>query len=214
MAETVPDSTRSFAALPRPRCNSATSASAFIKATKDKAVLILDECDSLVYNRNSVGAILASEINSLLTEIERFEGVCILTTNRSQRLDRALERRVCLKLEFPKPDIDSRKSIWRNLIPKKAPLHKDVNFEGLAEYELTGGQIKNAILAGARTAAARNKNGIVHVDLLEGVERELLGEKMWQRSTKDSLLGTDFIKQAVQCEIRKVKKEDEVKGIG
>ena len=56
---------------------------AFQRAKDNDLVLILDECDSLVFSRDTVGGILAAEINCLLTEIERFDGICILTTNRS-----------------------------------------------------------------------------------------------------------------------------------
>jgi len=166
---------------------------AFAEAKEKDLVVILDECDSVVYNRNEVGAILGAEINCLLTEIERFDGVCILTTNRSERLDPALARRVCLKLEFSKPDKKARAKIWRNLIPRKAPLARSVDFEKLARYELTGGQIKNAILIGARKAACAKKKVITYSHLLEGIKRELLGESAWDMSRKYRIVGEDVV---------------------
>ena len=53
----------------------------FKQAKDEKAVLLLDECDSLLYDRNAVGAILSAEINHLLGEIENFDGIVVLTTN-------------------------------------------------------------------------------------------------------------------------------------
>ena len=41
---------------------------------------------------------MGSEINALLTELENFDGVCILTTNRLQKLDPALQRRIIAKV--------------------------------------------------------------------------------------------------------------------
>ncbi len=38
----------------------------------------------------------AREVNVLLSELERFEGVCILATNRKVSLDKALARRIRL----------------------------------------------------------------------------------------------------------------------
>jgi len=73
----------------------------FAEATKKDEVILFDECDSLIYDRSRVGMILGAEINCLLSEIERFEGVCIFTTNNTPCLDKAFERRVSLKLEFP-----------------------------------------------------------------------------------------------------------------
>lgn len=128
---------------------------AAFKEAKDKnKVLFIDECDSLITSRNDLGMILASEVNTLLTEIEKFEGVVILATNRIEHMDEALERRISLIVEFPKPDYGSRKKIWSKLMPAKMPITKDVSIDTLAKEELTGGQIKNVVLQAARMALA------------------------------------------------------------
>ena len=168
---------------------------AFGKAKKENLIIVLDECDSVCYNRNEVGAILAAEINALLTEIERFDGVCILTTNRNQRLDPALERRVCLKLEFDRPDRDARRQIWKNLLPKQAPLGKCVDLDLLSEHDLTGGQIKNAILLAARRAASEkvakeSERKIKQLHLLEGIKREVLGQSAFDASNAYKVMGS------------------------
>lgn len=131
-----------------------------------KKVLLLDECDSLITSRSQVGMIIGSEINTLLTEIEKFEGVCILTTNRIETLDEALERRIALIVEFPNPNFEARVGIWKRLLPAKMPLGKDVKVNVLAEFSLTGGQIKNVILQAARMAVANNQSkvGLEHFD--------------------------------------------------
>lgn len=118
----------------------------FELAEKKDAVLMFDECDSLLYDRNSVGMIMASEINHLLTCIERFDGVVILTTNRLSRLDPALQRRIIAKVELNLPNEEARNQIWRNLVPKKVPVAGDVDYSLLAKLELSGGEIKNVIL--------------------------------------------------------------------
>ncbi len=128
--------------------------SAFRSATDTEKVLFLDECDSLITSRSDVGIIIGSEINTLLTEIEKFEGVCILATNRIETMDEALERRLALIIEFPRPNFEQRKAIWSELIPKKLPLDNDVAIDSLAEFNLTGGQIKNVILQAARLAVS------------------------------------------------------------
>ncbi|MCB1712827.1 MAG: AAA family ATPase, partial [Candidatus Riesia sp.] len=89
-------------------------------------VILFDECDSLLYDRNEIGPILAQQVNALLSEIETFSGIVIFTTNRMGKLDPALERRITAKVEFPFPDKAERKLIWERLLPKKAPLDKDV----------------------------------------------------------------------------------------
>ena len=69
----------------------------FEQAKEENCMLLLDECDSLLYNRDAVGMIMASEINALLTQIENFDGVVLLTTNRLGKLDPALQRRIVAK---------------------------------------------------------------------------------------------------------------------
>jgi SpoVK/Ycf46/Vps4 family AAA+-type ATPase len=139
---------------------------AFATAKAQGKVLFLDECDSLITVREEVGMILASEINTLLTEIEKFEGVCILATNRIGTLDPALERRISLIMEFPEPDFYAREKIWEKMLPPEMPLGKGVNAKKLAEESLTGGQIKNAVLQSARFAVAEEKDevSLAHFD--------------------------------------------------
>lgn len=127
---------------------------AFTTAREKNNVLFMDECDSLITTRADVGMILSSEINTLLTQIEKFEGICILATNRIDTLDEALERRIALIVEFPEPDYKGRRAIWSVLVPAKMPLGEGVSLDKLAEYALTGGQIKNVLLQAARLAAA------------------------------------------------------------
>lgn len=133
---------------------------AFTSAREQDKILFLDECDSLITQREAVGMVLGSEINTLLTEIEKFEGVVILATNRIDTLDAALERRISLIIEFPEPTFEQRQEIWKTLIPKKMPLSDDVKVETLAEYKLTGGQIKNCVLQAARLALSSEAKAV------------------------------------------------------
>lgn len=142
---------------------------AFKKASN--SVLFLDECDSLITARNHVGMILGSEINTLLTEIEKFEGILIMATNRIESLDEALERRISLILEFKMPTHDERKDIWEKLIPKKMPLARDVKVAELAQESLTGGQIKNALLQAARLAVASDQDKVTMKNFKQAIER-------------------------------------------
>lgn len=128
----------------------------FAKAKKKNAILLLDECDSVLSNRNNVGTIMASETNALLTEIERFDGVCILTTNRLHVLDPALQRRIIVRIKLEKPEKAARLMIWKNLCPPQMPLNADVDFDLLSEAPLAGGDIKNVILVAARKAIGQN----------------------------------------------------------
>lgn len=141
---------------------------------KKKTVLLFDECDSLLTNRNEVGSILGAQVNALLTEIEKHDGVVILTTNRLGTLDPALERRISAKIEFPFPDAEAREGIWRRMFPPKAPIAKDIDFKTLAaDYPLTGGMIKNIVLNAARESAYKKESEITLKSVLRAIKNEL-----------------------------------------
>lgn len=127
---------------------------AFFEGTDANTILLFDECDSLVYSREQVGSILAAQVNQLLSSLETFEGIVVFTTNRLGQLDEAFNRRLSLKVEFAMPSAAERVKIWQRMFPKKAPLADDINWQELAEVELSGGYIKNVVLRAARMAAA------------------------------------------------------------
>lgn len=168
---------------------------AYFKEAKDKNhVLLFDECDSLIYDRGKVGMILAAEINCLLSEIEQFDGVCIFTTNNTPVLDKAMERRITLKLHFPKPNKEMRAKIWRRFFPEPdGILHESVNFDDLARYVISGGQIKNIVLNAARRAAYLGKITIEHDDLVEALRQEETGHTAFNLDFPESVLSTDYI---------------------
>ncbi|GAA0341157.1 AAA family ATPase [Bowmanella denitrificans] len=76
-------------------------AEVFRKATRESAILLLDEADSLLTDRSlHQRSWETSQVNELLTQIECFQGILIASTNFEQRLDRAMARRFDFKLEF------------------------------------------------------------------------------------------------------------------
>ena len=78
---------------------------AFREAKDQDAVLFWDEADAMFYDRDSASRNWeVRDVNVLLQQLEQFEGVCILATNRKITLDKALQRRITLKVEFQRPD--------------------------------------------------------------------------------------------------------------
>lgn len=123
-------------------------------------ILILDEVDSFLTSRSKGdnGSPHYNKLtNQFLVELERHNGICVMTTNRPVILDRALQRRIDVVLDFPEPDAEARERIWKHHIPSKAPVDKDIDFSEIAKVELNGGQIKNAIMEAARKAALGDK---------------------------------------------------------
>ena len=92
----------------------------------------------------------------LLQELESFNGVVIFATNLAANFDPAFERRIRSHVLFEMPGVDEREQIWRvQMHPTLTPLADDVDFRSLAEtYDVSGGDIRNAVLRAALMAAA------------------------------------------------------------
>lgn len=88
--------------------------------------------------------------------MERFPGICVVTTNLIHTIDEAFFRRFRFVVEFSLPSVALREKLWRVHLPAKAPLAKDVNFRTLAErFAFTGGVIKNCCFKAASAVALR-----------------------------------------------------------
>jgi transitional endoplasmic reticulum ATPase len=92
---------------------------AFEKAEQEGAVLVLDEVDSLLFPRES--AIRSWEIsftNEFLTQMERFTGILICTTNRLTGMDSAAIRRFNQKLGFDYLLPEGNKIFYQKLLQR------------------------------------------------------------------------------------------------
>ena len=73
----------------------------FRQAQQDGALLLLDEADSFLSERQSAkNSWEVTAANEMLTQMERFDGLFICSTNLMQRLDQASLRRFTLKIKF------------------------------------------------------------------------------------------------------------------
>lgn len=141
----------------------------FDAAHGQAVVLLFDEADSLFARRGEVkearDRYANMEVSHLLSRIERHNGPCILTTNLRQHIDSAFLRRFQVVVDFPRPDANAREKLWRLHIPPKAPCDLDDDYKTLGkEFNLSGGQIKNAALHAAFLAAGDASSiGLPHV---------------------------------------------------
>lgn len=76
-------------------------AKAFEEAKKQKKILLFDEVDSFFRERSyaSQGWEI-TQVNEFLTQMERFEGIVICTTNLRNIMDKAMQRRFHIMVEF------------------------------------------------------------------------------------------------------------------
>jgi hypothetical protein len=130
----------------------------FDAAAGSNAILFFDEADALFGKRTEVSdshdRYANVEVSYLLQKMEGYEGAVILATNFKQNLDAAFQRRLDFVIDFPFPEPDDRKRIWRLVLPPEAPVADDVDLDFLAsQFKLSGGAIRNCSLAAAFDAA-------------------------------------------------------------
>ncbi len=76
-------------------------ANAFKEAQEEEAVLIFDEVDGFLAERGQAKVNWeVTQVNEMLVQMEKFEGIFIATTNLIDHLDQASLRRFDMKLEF------------------------------------------------------------------------------------------------------------------
>lgn len=148
----------------------------FAAAENANAVLFFDEADALFGKRSEVkdahDRYANIEIAYLLQKMEQFDGLAILATNLKQNLDEAFMRRLTFTVNFPFPGEAERLRLWETLWPLRAPRAADVDLAWFAhEFRLSGGNIRNTVLAAAHLAAADGQV-VTHEHLMHATRRE------------------------------------------
>ncbi len=149
----------------------------FDEARYSSSILFFDEADALFGKRSEVSdshdRFANMETSFLLQQMESYEGITVLATNYRQNLDDAFMRRISFIVRFPFPDAVSRKHIWLSMLPEQLPLETGLDLDFLARtFELSGGQIKNIVVAAAFIAAAQERSLSMDM-LLTAVRLEL-----------------------------------------
>jgi len=151
-----------------------------------RAIIFIDEIDSIGKIRG-VGITGGHEereqtLNQLLSEMDgigREEGLVVLaSTNRPELLDPALlrpgrfDRRIVLDL----PDIKEREEILK-IHCRGKPLALNVNLKEIAERTpgFSGADLANVVNEAALLAARRGKKQIFQEEILEAIDKVLLG---------------------------------------
>jgi SpoVK/Ycf46/Vps4 family AAA+-type ATPase len=116
-----------------------------VEKSKVAPILLFNEADGIFSTRKKIGSSSVAQTenaiqNIILQEMEDLNGILIATTNLTQNLDQAFERRFLYKLCFEKPDPECRIRIWLDKV-KTIPVEYVENLSG--RFELSGGQIEN-----------------------------------------------------------------------
>jgi len=125
-----------------------------LKNSDKEPLLFINEADGFFTKRIDLGnrgtstdQTMNTMQNILLQALENFEGILIATTNLTENLDRAFERRFTFRLNFSKPDAKVRKRIWKSKLPGLTDKEAAVLGE---KFGITGGdidvQVRQALL--------------------------------------------------------------------
>lgn len=148
----------------------------FDRAEGKDWILFFDEADALFGKRTGISDSKDKwanlEMSYLLQRMEEHEGLCILATNFKQNLDPALTRRFQALIHFPFPKEEEREIIWKKSIPPGFTYPKDISFEKLAQYELSGAGIANVIKAAAVKAVKRGDYILATSDMSRFIKLE------------------------------------------
>jgi len=120
---------------------------AAVESSNVTPILLINEADAIIGKRGefssssrAVDQTSNTIQNIILQEIENLSGILIATTNLTQNMDKAFERRFLYKINFEKPGIESRIGIWNSLLPE---LNENGAVELAKRFEMSGGQIEN-----------------------------------------------------------------------
>lgn len=119
-------------------------------------------------------------------------------------------RRISEVFEFKRPNYLERLEIWKIVTSHEAiPCEKSIDWELIAlQYELTGGFIKNAVIAALLDAVGRNPSSpvITQKDIVEGCKKQVRGalqmmdfdERVVPKNGLDELIASEAVKKELQ----------------
>jgi SpoVK/Ycf46/Vps4 family AAA+-type ATPase len=129
----------------------------FKQARQDGALLLLDEADSFLTERKSAkNSWEVTAVNEMLTQMEKFEGLFVCSTNLRQRLDEASLRRFALKIKFDYLKPEQR---WQLFLAQAKKCHRSYE----AKYRAALNQLNN--LTPGDFATIRRQAALLNVTL-------------------------------------------------
>ncbi|KAK3938109.1 P-loop containing nucleoside triphosphate hydrolase protein [Diplogelasinospora grovesii] len=115
-----------------------------------KAILLINEADIFMAQRSNDHLQLNALVSVFLRELEQFNGILFLTTNRLQTFDEAILSRIHVSLKYNDLGRNAREAVWRHFVERAVtkrgpPAYSDTVFEELAERNMNGREIRNAV---------------------------------------------------------------------
>lgn len=119
------------------------------------AILLLDEADVFLEKRNMADIHRNALVSIFLRQLEYFQGILFLTTNRVETFDDAFQSRIHIALRYDPLDLRAKKTIFKMFVERARAQQKidkdkidfsDADYDNLARHDLNGRQIKNTVI--------------------------------------------------------------------
>lgn len=116
-----------------------------VSESKVCPILLFNEADAIIGKRTTRAESSADKMentlqNIILQAMERLNGIIIATTNLTENMDDAFERRFLYKIRFEKPEKSIKSKIWQSMLPD---LNADEADSLSNDFDFSGGQIEN-----------------------------------------------------------------------
>lgn len=129
-------------------------------------VVLLDEAEVFLEQRSLSDLQRNALVSVFLRVLEYYDGILILTSNRVGTFDEAFKSRIQLALHYENLTKPQRSKIWRNFFNRLKSLDEhNIDFDDiecyineLADHEMNGRQIRNAITTARQLAQFKGKN--------------------------------------------------------
>jgi SpoVK/Ycf46/Vps4 family AAA+-type ATPase len=158
-----------------------------VESNEIAPILLFNEADAVIGKRKEIGAhnraVDQTENamqNIILQEMENLKGIMIATTNLTRNMDKAFERRFLYKIEFGKPNLEAKKSIWQSLIPGLSQNETDTL---AVQFDFSGGQIEN--ISRKYTIEQVLSGNAPSLEMLNGYCKA----EMWEKSGMEITIG-------------------------
>lgn len=135
------------------------------------AVLLLDEADVFLEKRNMSDVHRNALVSIFLRQLEYFQGILFLTTNRVETFDEAFQSRIHIALRYDNLDAKAKRKIFCMFLDRIRRLGKlevealtDEDLAKLVRQDLNGREIKNIVSSAQDLAMSKEETlGMKHL---------------------------------------------------
>lgn len=161
------------------------------KTERWNSLTLIDEAEGILLSRD-VSFNSSARVEAVLRNLEELKkGILWLTTNRPVDIDFAIQSRIRAQIYFKALDAEKRRKVWQITLPKDMPVSDliDSYLDQLAEVEINGREIRNAIINAAERARYEKLDHVPAKYLLAAAQRIFKNHEVLEKAQKENARG-------------------------